>query len=126
MPDGRNPAGQDRCGSLLDTSSANFFGETGNSAVGDFEGSFGSGIARTKPGAAGGQEYIDGTGIRDSENLSTDISRIIGAVERGNDGPPEFLTTCRQSGAGQVLALPARDGVADGENSDFQVNGSKF
>jgi hypothetical protein len=89
--DGGDSSGKSSGGSFLDALAANFFGDAGNRAVGDFEGGFGTCVAWTKTGAAGSQENICAARIGDGAELLANFGRIIGAMERRNYGPAEFF-----------------------------------
>jgi hypothetical protein len=105
-------------GRFLDALAANLFGETGNGAIADIQRGLGSGIARTKAGAACGEEYVHAAGIGDGAHLTANSRGIIGTAKRGGDDPAEFPATGNKCGAGEVFAFTACNGIADSENGD--------
>lgn len=119
-------AGEDSGGSFLYAFAADFFGQAGNCTISDIESGLGSRVARTEPGAAGSEKNIDGVGIGNRTHLAADFGWLIGATQRRSDGPAEFAATGNQSGAGEILSFSAGDGIADGQDGDFQVISSQF
>lgn len=107
-------AGEDSGGSFLYAFAADFFGQAGNCTISDIESGLGSRVARTESGAAGGEKNIHGVGIGNRAHLAADFGGIVGAAERGRDGPAEFAATGGQSGAGEIFSFSSCHGIADG------------
>lgn len=118
MTDDGNAAGQYGSGCFLCAFAAEFFGDARNGAFRDVESGFGSIVARSEAGAAGGEDQIDAARVREFTKLATQASGIIRTAKRRGDFPTEFTNAFDEGGARKIFAFTAGDGVADGENGD--------
>jgi hypothetical protein len=113
-----NATRKHRCGSLLGTFAAHFFGEAGNDFFGDFQCGFGSVIAWAEAGAAGGEDQVHVTRIGQLAEMGAYLAGIVRTFERHGDFPAEFAAALNDGRAGKVHALAVGDRIADGEDSD--------
>jgi hypothetical protein len=118
MADDRDAAREDGGGSFFRAFAAEFFGDAGNSALGDIKSGFRSVVAGTEASATGGEDEINAAGVGQFTKLAAKAGGIIGTAERGSDFPAEFANAFDERGAGEIFAFTAGDGIADGEDGD--------
>jgi hypothetical protein len=123
VADDGDTARQDGGGCLLGTFAAHFFGEAGNHSFGDVEGGFGRVVTGAEAGAAGGEDEIDAARIGKLAEMGAHLAWVIGALKGRGNFPAEFAAALDDSGAGEVDALAAGDGIADGENGNAHRGG---
>ena len=123
VSDDGDPTRQHSSGSLGRALAAHFFGEAGDDFFGDVERGFRRVVAGPEAGAAGGEDEIDAARIGELAEMGAYLAGIIGALQRRGNFPTEFATALNDSGAGEVHALVAGNGIADGENGNAHRNG---
>ena len=116
-------AGQDGSGSLLGAPAAHFFGEAWDNFFGDVERGFGGVVPRAEAGAAGGENEINAARIGKLAEMRAHLAGVVGAFQRRGDLPTKFTAALDDSGAGEVDALIAGDGIADGEDGNAHRGG---
>jgi len=123
VTDDGHAAGQNGSGSLGSTFAAHFFGQAGDHFFGDVERGFGGVVAGTEAGAAGGEYQIDAAGIGKLAEMGAHLAGVVGAFQGRGNFPAEFAAALDDSGAGEVDALVAGDGITDCENGNAHGGG---
>lgn len=118
MTNDGNAARENGGGSFLGAFAAKLLGNAGDGAFRNVESGFGSIVARAETGTAGSEDEVDAAGVCEFTELAAKAGGVIRAAKRGGDFPSELTRTFDESGAGEVLALTAGDGITDGEDGD--------